>query len=74
VGLIYSLLKHLILVTCCVFKYFRSWKRFTAHEEHSCKFLQSKGGKNIVFLDENIPYLEGRRGVLRALTKKIDPG
>jgi hypothetical protein len=30
--------------------------------------------KNIPFLDENMPYLEGRRGVARALTKKIDPG
>ena len=23
------------------------------------KFLQKKGGKNIPFLDQNIPYLEG---------------
>ena len=28
----------------------------------SGKFLQKKGGKNIPFLDENIPYLEGSRG------------
>jgi len=43
----------------------------------SGKFLQKKGGKNIPFLDENIPYLEGSRGggaVPRALTKKINPG
>jgi len=54
---------------------FESWKRFTAHQEHSRKFLQKKGGKNISFLDGNIPCLEGRRGeVARALTKKIDPG
>jgi len=33
-----------------------------AHQEHSRKVLQKKGGKNITFLDENIPYLEGRRG------------
>ena len=34
-----------------------------------------KGGKNIPFLDENIPHLEASRGeVPRALTKKIDPG
>jgi len=49
---------------------FESWKRFTAPQEHSRKFLQKKGGKNI-------PFLEGRRGgggVARALTKKIDPG
>jgi len=55
---------------------FESWKRFTAHQECSRKFLHKKGGKNIPFLDENIPCLEGRRGggVARALTKKIDPG
>ena len=41
---------------------FESWKRFTAHQEHSHKFLQKKGGKNIPFLDGNIPCLEGRRG------------
>jgi len=49
---------------------FESWKRFTAHQECSWKFLQKKGGKNI-------PCLEGRRrggGGARALTKKIDPG
>jgi len=36
-----------------------------------------KGEKNIPFLDENIPHLEAGRGgggVLRALTKKINPG
>jgi len=41
----------------------------------SRKFLKKKHGKNIPFLDENIPYLEGSRGggVPRALTKKNDP-
>jgi len=39
----------------------------------SRKSLQKKGGKNIPFLDENIPYLEGMRGVTRALTKKSTP-
>ena len=35
-----------------------------AHQECSQKFLQKKHGKNILFLDENIPYfkLEGRWG------------
>jgi len=33
-----------------------------AHQEHSCKFLQKKGGKNIPFLDEKISHLEGGRG------------
>jgi hypothetical protein len=28
----------------------------------SRKSLQKKSGKNIPFLDENIPYLEGGRG------------
>ena len=42
-------------------------------QEHSQNFLQKKGGKNILVLDENIPYLEGRRGALCALIKKIDP-
>jgi len=31
------------------------------------------GGKSIPFLDENISYLGGGRGVLRALTKKNLP-
>ena len=29
-----------------------------AHQDHSWKFLQKKDGKNIPFLDKNIPYLE----------------
>ena len=33
-----------------------------AHKEQRQKFLQKKGGKNILFLDENITCLEGRRG------------
>jgi len=32
-----------------------------AHQEHSQKFLQKNNGKNIPFLDENIPYLQGGR-------------
>jgi len=43
-----------------------------AHQECSQKFLQKKGGKNIPFLDENIPCLEGRRGgaVARVVLRK----
>jgi len=42
---------------------------------HQPEILQKKGGKNIPFLDVNIPYLEdGRGGVMRALTKKINLG
>jgi len=33
-----------------------------AHQECNQKFLKKKGGKNMPFLDENIPYLEGSRG------------
>ena len=40
---------------------FQRWERFMAHQECSQKFLQKSGRKNILFLDENIPYLEGGR-------------
>jgi hypothetical protein len=42
---------------------------FTAHQP---EFLQEKGGKNIPFLDEDIPYLEVG-GRTESLNQKIDP-
>jgi prepilin-type processing-associated H-X9-DG protein len=59
-----------------IFDLFYSWKKFIAQQEHSQKFCQKKGGKNILFLDGNMHYLEGGRwgpGVVRVLTKKICP-
>jgi len=41
-----------------------------AHQEHNQKFLQNKGGKNIAFVDENIPYLESGRGDIKSLNEK----
>jgi len=70
VGLIYSLLEHLIIVTCCVFKYFRfvlNPKRFKHSNIHGPPGVQpeissKEGWKKIPFLNENIPHLEGGRG------------
>jgi hypothetical protein len=76
VSLIYSLLKCLIIAMCCVFIYFKLIFSAGKGSRPTTETSSKKGGKNIPFLDENIPYLEGRGGggrVPMALTKKIYP-
>jgi hypothetical protein len=75
VSLIHSLLKCLIIAMCCVFIYFELIFSAGKGSRPTTEISSKKGGKNIPFLDENIPYLEGRGGgrVPMALTKKIYP-
>jgi hypothetical protein len=63
---------------CCVFMYFKLIFSAGKGSWPTTEITSKKGGKNIPFLDENIPYLEGRGGggagrVPMALTKKIYP-
>ena len=61
----------------CVFKYFRFILKL--EELHNPPGVQleissKNSGKNILFWDENITYLEGGRGGTQSLNqKKIDP-
>ena len=64
--MIYSLLRCLIVVTCCVSKYFRfilKPERVQGPPGAQLEISSKEGWKTIPFLDENIPYLEGGREV-----------
>jgi hypothetical protein len=45
---------------CCVFIYFKLIFSAGKSSWPTTEISSKKGGKNIPFLDENIPYLEGR--------------
>jgi len=76
----YSLLEHLIIVTNCVFKYFRSiWKLEKVYGPPGAQpEISSKEGweKHTIFGQKHTLFgrQEGGGAVARALTKKIDPG
>ena len=69
--MMFSLLGHLLIGTYCVLKYLKL-ENFHGQPGPQLDLCSNKCGKNISFLDENIPYLEGGRGGGRGGFKSLN--